>query len=342
MKKNTGIRSFRHLKKADRDEIEILLGRGYGQREIAHVLGVGKSTVSREIARRKRRSGIYNAATAEHKARVKRLHSKYQGMKVEACPSMRQELIRGLAAHRSPDEIAGRINEEAGYTVIGKDAIYRWLYSSWGNKYAQYLCTRRRWRRWQKRKTKREMIPQRIPLSMRPPGGTHGEGDLFVSPRNARTPASVAVVVENESKYLWGQRVRNRKPETLVSAMQEMRKTMRLDDLTLDNGIENKKHTEFGIQTYFCDPRRPQQKPHIETAIGLIRRWFIPKGTNLRTVSEEMLQAYLRVLNGKYRKSLGYRSAYEVARERGILKTKIPAARQEPKVQERVAFEVRI
>jgi hypothetical protein len=67
----------------------------------------------------------------------------------------------------------------------------------------------------------------------------------------------------------------------------------------------------------------------------------VPKGTDLRTVSDETLQEYIHTLNGKWRKSLGYRSAYEAAVEHDIIKTKIPAHAQEQQV-EKVAFGVRI
>jgi transposase, IS30 family len=79
-------------------------------------------------------------------------------------------------------------------------------------------------------------------------------------------------------------------------------------------------HKKFGVATYFCDPHSPWQKPLVEQSIGLLRRWFIPKGTDLRDVSEEQLQECFSVLNNKWRKSLGYRSAIEASVERGIMK----------------------
>ena len=105
----------------------------------------------------------------------------------------------------------------------------------------------------------------------------------------------------------------------MARAVKEITADISIDDLTLDNGIENKLHGQFGIPAYFADPHSPWQKPHIENGIGLLRRRFIRKGTDLRTISEEQLQGYPRILNGKYRKSLGYRSAYEAALERGII-----------------------
>ena len=59
--------------------------------------------------------------------------------------------------------------------------------------------------------------------------------------------------------------------------------------------------------------------PDVEGGIGLIRRWFIPKGTDLADISNDTYQSQLHLLNHKYRKSLGYRSAYEAALEAGII-----------------------
>ena len=170
------------------------------------------------------------------------------------------------------------------------------------------------------------MIPNRISVSERPRTAelNHAEGDLFVSPRSAETLASVALVCLPDVQLLVGRKMINRKPKTMVKTMKKIEREVILDTLTLDNGIENKEHEQFGVATYFCDPRSPWQKPHIENSIGLLRRWFLPKGTDLSKVSERDLQKYISVLNHKYRKSLGYRSAYEIAIGRGILKTKQP------------------
>ena len=73
------------------------------------------------------------------------------------------------------------------------------------------------------------------------------------------------------------------------------------------------------MPAYFADPHAPWQKGFVECSIGLLRRWFFPKGTDWASVSEAQLQGAIAVLNGKYRKVLGYRSAYEVAAEHGMV-----------------------
>lgn len=319
-KKRKKKRHFRHLNQSDRDRIQALLRSKHKQGEISDILGFSPSAISREIKKRTRKNGVYESATAQRKADIKRGNSKYCGMKIEKFPELREYIISQLSKlHRSPDEIAGRLKSLDVVPRIGTNAIYKWLYSCWGQAYCKHLCAKRHRKRRQKRAVKREMIPNRISIKARPKEGEHGEGDLFVSPAKTGTQRSGAVVCVPSSKLLVGIMIENKKPAAMSQAVQKIIPGIFIDDLTMDNGIENKHHKHFGIDTYFADPHSPWQKPHIENNIGLLRRWFIPKKTDLRNVSEEQFQNYLHILNSKYRKSLGYRSAYEVSLERGII-----------------------
>mgnify|MGYP001574905285 CR=1 FL=1 len=257
---------------------------------------------------------------------MRRKYSKYQGMKIEQNPTLKARIVAELRDLRSPDEIAGRMREEELEVRVDKDAIYRWLYSAYGAQYCKYLCTRRWHKRTHKKKTERVMIPNRVNVEWRPdvPGLVHAEGDTFVSPKRAKTTHSVAPVVYSEENLLALRKVSSLKPAHLQIAMQDMGSAVHFDTLTLDIGIENRAHESFGTATYFCDSHSPWQKPRVEGAIGLVRRWFLPKGTDLSRVSQEELNCYAKILNGKYRKSLGYKSASEAAEESGILKA-LPA-----------------
>ena len=334
-------RSFRHLNQFDRDRIEALAEAGHRQEEIAKVLDIDAGTISREIQNRKRKNGRYSAVVAQHKADIKRFGSKHQGMKIEKYPKLRARIIAGLKQLRSPDEIAGRMKAEGQSPRINANAIYKWLYSAWGQAYCHYLCTRRYRKKRQKRTAKREMIPNRISLEQRPEDGEHAEGDLFVSPIKTGTQRSCAIICVPSTRFLIGRMIENKKPTTMVRTVNAITSGISIDDLTLDNGIENKDHEQFNLPAYFADPHSPWQKPHIENSIGLLRRWFIPKKTNLEDVSEDQLQRYLHILNGKYRRSLSYRSAYEMTMERGIIQ-KIPNVKAGKIQRRKVAFQGRI
>lgn len=316
---------FRHLRDADRDRIQALRDNWHSQKEIAEVLGVSKSAISRELRRNPTRTGRYVADRTRAHAQVKRSHSKYPGMKIAAHPPLRQYTIGQLKKLRSPDEIAGRLKRVGVSPRAGKNAIYKWLYHEDGRPYCRYLCTRRTGRRRQKGISKRVLIPDRIPLQERPnaPDLVHAERDLFVSPARTHSRSTGLLIVVPETKLLAGSILPNRESTTVMESASVHFDRIRVDTCTADNGIENVNHAASGVPTYFCDRGAPWQKPHVEGSIGLVRRWFIPKGTDLARVPDPTFQSQLHLLNGKYRKSLNYRSAYEAALERGII-TQIP------------------
>lgn len=327
VKKQKKRKRFRHIKQIDRDRIQAMLRESLKQESIAEVLGFDAGAISREINKRKTKSGRYIATVAQHKASVKRSMSKSQGMKIEAYPQMREHIINELKGdqHRSPDEIAGRMELEGIMPRVSAKSIYRWLYSKWGQQYCRYLCTKRYKKRKYTKKTKKEMILDKISIHDRPEKGIHAEGDLFVSPTKTGTQRSGAVIFIPETKLAVGTMIENKKPYTMRMAINEKTKDIAIDDITLDNGQENREHKQFRLPAYFCDTYSPWQKPGVEGFIGLERRWFIPKKTDLKNVSEDEFQRHLHILNGKYRKSLGHKSAYEVSIERGIIKPEFVA-----------------
>jgi IS30 family transposase len=164
------------------------------------------------------------------------------------------------------------------------------------------------------------VIPNLVSIHAIPREFIQCEGDTFVSPRRYQTTASVAVVVEKKSKLILGKRIPSLKPRVMARTIKIFSQRMHIGNIVMDRGIENRYHERFGVPAYFCDPQSPHQKPLAEGSIGLIRRWFWKKGTNLAEVSNQEIQKNINILNNKYRKSLDYMSALEVARGCGILK----------------------
>ncbi len=324
MKKNRR-KPFTQLTQFDRDRIQSLRYYGHSQEDIAEALERDPGTISREFKRYTNKHGRYKAIKAQKKAEENRKGSKSVGMKIENNPSLRSHIIKSLQELRSPDEIAGRMRRDKVSPRVGKNAIYKWLYSEYGKEYCQYLCSRKTRKVSQSRLSKRQLIPDRIPLEKRPVGSAHvhGESDLFVSPTRLHVKTVGHMTVVKETKLLMGRLLQSKSPTHMVASMRHIQKKVAITTWTMDNGIENIHHGKFGIPTYFCDKGSPWQKPDVESGIGLTRRWFLPKGTDLSHVPDDTFQAMLHVLNDKYRRSLGYANSYEASLDRAII-TKVP------------------
>lgn len=313
---------FKHLTQYDRDRIEKLRFHRTSIVDIAKILGRDKGTISRELKKYTNKHHRYKAGKAQAVAEEKRVGSKVVGMKIEGNPVLRRHIISELKRLRSPDEIAGRMKREGVSPRVGTNAIYKWLYSEYGQEYCQYLCTRKTRKIKQSRLGKRTLIPNRVSIKQRPTDAfqLHAESDLFVSPTKLHTKRVGHLTVIPKTWLLTGLFLPNKSPRTMVTAIRGIEGTIPITTWTLDNGTENMYHEQFGRPAYFCTPGSPWQKPHVENSIGLLRRWFIPKGTHLELVPETTFQSMLHVVNHKYRKSLGYQSAYELSLHHDIIK----------------------
>lgn len=330
MKKPIGRKPFNHLTQYDRDRIEQLRFSGVRAGQIALILKRNKGTISRELKKHTNKHHRYKATSAQKSAEAARKGSKAVGMKIEQYPKLKARIIYELQALRAPDEIAGRMKVEGCTPRVGTAALYKWLYSPFGKPYCRYLCSRKIRKLPQSQLRKRHLIPNRISLHQRPNDRfqLHGESDLFVSPTTLHSPTVGHLAVVPQAMLLVGALLPNKSPRTMLHSMRRMQKEVPVTTWTLDNGVENVYHEQFGVPAYFCTKGSPWQKPYIENSIGLTRRWFLPKGTDLASVPEATFQSMLAVLNHKYRKSLGYRSAYERALASGIIK-KIPKLSKE-------------
>jgi IS30 family transposase len=183
----------------------------------------------------------------------------------------------------------------------------------------------------------RGFISEQVMISERPaeaddravPG--HWEGDLILGLGGS----AIGTLVERSSRFVMllhlppmtapEQPAKRRSPghgaevvrDAIAEAIMTLPEQLRRS-LTWDQGAEMAQHAQLridtGLQVYFCDPQSPWQRGSNENTNGLLRQYF-PKGTNLSRHSAKDLAAVAATLNGRPRKTLGWRTPAEALDE---------------------------
>ena len=259
MKKRT------ELTRAERLEISILLNKEHSMRSIAKSLERSPNTISYEI-KKNSIDGIYKPKQAHEKARKKKKGRRFNYTKIEQYPDLKAFIIKQMKAGWNPDEIAGYLerNKDNHPWYVSKTAIYIWLRTSRGERYCQYLYSKRKKVKKRKPKTRRVMIPERVSIHKRYSGADnrtrygHWEADAVISKRG--TKGGVSTLSERKSRLYVVRKTGSMSPDVHIKAQQHMLRDKKVISVTFDNGIENRNHTKLGVPTFFCDPYSSWQK----------------------------------------------------------------------------------
>jgi IS30 family transposase len=342
--------SGRFLQHAEREEIMVLLAAGHGIREIARRLGRAPSTVSREVRRNSRRThavplcrarpgkGNWRRTPPTYRAtraqlRADRMSARPKPAKLAEQAELREFVQDLLRQKWSPQQISATLKAEfpgRAEMQVSHETIYQSLYvQSRGGLRRELTACLRTGRALRKPRARaderRPRIPGKVMISERAaqavdravPG--HWEGDLITG-RNNRS--AIGTLVERSTRYCLLLHLPARHGAAEVE--QAMRAAItRLPDhlwrsLTWDQGVEMSRHREIsmatGIPIYFCDPASPWQRGTNENTNGLLRQYF-PKGTDLSVYPAEHLDTVAAQLNGRPRKTLGWKTPAECLNE---------------------------
>lgn len=309
----------KHITKDERNEISILVKKGFSQRDMAKALHKDHSSIGREI-RKNSVKGVYDPGRAHHKSRVRRHRAKYQNMKINQSLAFAAYLEQKLKMDWTPEQITGRWNrDQAEGKHFSFKAVYKYLYSLYGQRLCRYLPSKRYKRRKRGgRKNKRLPVKNRVSIGKRPKSVNlrlrfgDFEGDVLGS--KLTTSQRLPALVERQTRKLFAIKV-----PRLKNAMDGFKQLLKpyhdiVKSVTFDNGPENARHLELGVPTYFCDPFASWQKGTVENTLGRLRR-FIKKRSSLSQYSDKDIQDYIERMNNTPRKCLDFKTPNEVFNE---------------------------
>lgn len=313
----------------ERQKLEYWLRTKQSLRAIAVIMKRAHTIISREIKRNGTNRKKYRADTAQ-RLFEKRKHNKHKG-KIEKNQTLKEYIVFGLNQEWSPEEISGRLKEvsakETNGVIISYESIYEYIYNK-ADKHEKLflLLPQRRIRRRKKggRKPRNLPLPRGNSIHNRPQEVNERkwygdwESDVMEFKRTA-TKGAVSTQTERKSRLLRLYRVNRKKsPEDKLNALIKSIESLPPElsnTYTFDNGSENKYHMVlkemFGIDTYLCDPYKSWQKGTVENTNKLLRR-YLPRNTELDSLTDEDLYQIQERLNNRPRKCLNYKTPNEV------------------------------
>jgi len=315
------MKKYTQITARERDQIAVCLAAALSLRKIATKLKRSVSNISNEVKRNS-------------------LHGQYQAIKAQELSQRRNRASRrtnplknsriysyvceGLRCGWSPEQIAGRLRKDnGGKTIICHETIYRYVYSKEGRKknLKEYLTRGYRYRRkWYQRHSYRRGIPDRISLDLRSKKANnrsqfgHWEIDSVEGRKHKK---GIHTFLERKTRYYQAKLMDKIDSQFGVKTQLEVFESFPPQaclSATFDNGKENYNHTKLRtklkMKTYFCDPNAAWQKGANEHFNGVLRR-YIPKRTDLTTLSQFELDEIIKEINNRPLKCLRYKTPNE-------------------------------
>lgn len=314
---------YQHLRVEERELLHQRLWEKKSLRSIARELGRSHTSLSREIKKNQPLQRKYFPRLANERAQEKR---KSRGRKLRLKNQrVRRYVIAQLKMGYSPEQVAGRMPHDIGES-ISYEAIYQYVYATThrGEPKPGYPDLRTYLKRRHKKRTKKGMRkgervlrPLGISIDARPAIVTSRsrigdwEGDTVESKNHG---PGLNTLVERKTGLVLITKVPDKTARATTDAVARRLKTVPCHTLTLDNGKENQYWQELesvlGISVFFAHPYHSWERGTNENTNGLIR-WYFPKGTDFRIISDEAIHSVESALNNRPRKRLGWKTPLE-------------------------------
>ena len=305
----------------ERQVIEKFLFNRKTNNEIAVKLSRHRSSIDREISRNSTINGNYNAWYAqiiyEERKEAPRVRSVTENEEII-------NFVKKNLKHYSPDVISGRALFEKHPIKISTESIYSIVYNDRKNggilwKLLPSKNKSRKTSRFNK-KDDRGSLKNQVSIHDRPKGaehrsrGGHFEGDTILGKKHK---SMIFTAIDRKHKSNFTHKLKERNSDGVYEAVKLMKEYYKdgFKTLTVDNGKEFACHEkitkELGIKVFFAEPGKPHQRGSNENFNRQLRRYF-PKGIDFRNIAWYTVRRVMNKLNNTPRKSLNYRTPFEV------------------------------
>jgi IS30 family transposase len=316
------MRQYQQLTEDDRIEIYAMKQAGKTQRTIAQHLRVHPSTVSRELNRNTGQRG-YRPKQAHRLAAERRQNARKA---IKMTPETIAYIESQIRLEHSPEQIAGRMKVDPHYVghTVSHERIYQhiWQDKADGGRLYQKLriAGHKKKRKRYGKHDFRGQIPNRVGIEQRPQIAAakqrigDWEADTLIGKYHR---GAVISLVERKSQFTVLGQVRHKTAEAVQRQMVHRLRPhrRRIHTITADNGREFSGHESIAdklqAKFYFAPPYQAWQRGLNEQVNGLIRQ-YLPKQTDLRYVTNDRLRFIMDRLNHRPRKTLGFKTPYEV------------------------------
>ena len=317
--------SYTHFTLDERKYLQKLLAEGFSFRKIADILERSPSSVSREVNRNKSKykprrpdnEYWYNHWRANTLATLRRRQQ--IRMAVQPGTLAWEYILLGLEKYWSPETIAGRWKLSfPKQKPICVSTIYRYVKKGFFPGITAKTHLRRRGKRQVSSNSNFNTIkpdrtipqwPEEIRERLRV---GDWEGDTVYG---SVGKGLLVTQVDRKTRFLAAGLIANREAELTKNTICEMLGGLPVKSISLDNGSEfsefKKLETELKTEVYFAEPHKPWQRGTNENTNGLLR-FFFPKGTDFRAVTQEEVDYVVNLINNRPRKCLGWKTPTEL------------------------------
>jgi IS30 family transposase len=309
------MRTYTQLTQAQRYQIYALRNTQHSLAEIATVIGVHKSSVSRELERNRGKRG-YRPQQAQELA-LERRHKAVPRITAEVWALVE----RLLKQDWSPEQISGRLKKEQGI-CISHEWIYQYILADKranGDLYKHLRCQKKRRKRYGTY-DRRGKLPNCRSIEERPAivNARKRLGDWEVDTIIGRKhKQAIVTLTERKSRFTFVSKVKRRTAQAVRRQVCRMLLPVKkkVHTLTSDHGKEFADHEQIAqmleLKFYFAHPYAAWERGTNENTNGLLRQYF-PKKSDFQSVSNKTLERAMARLNFRPRKTLRFKTPFEV------------------------------